>query len=1507
LFFTDNRNQPRKINVDLANGQGLINTATYYTTEDQISVAKYNPYSCMELYEKSYIASNGYETTMKDVSSKFLPNGGLANFVSSTNNTTVVVNSLIGDIQDASSVYGIGSSVGYTKNVTGEIESTGGTVSSFTFDTALSQWTIVITGGVFPTLNTTQQIVFNPNPYYDVNFPGDPDYLEDKFVRFSYRFKFDDNEYSVFAPFTQIAFIPKQDGYFMYVKENTKGIQAKDDQADAYRSTVVYFVENKVDSIGLRIPLPFLNYQLQDKLKINEIDILYKEAQGLAVKVVDTITATQVNNSAGFFTVDSSATVSGVTEFTVSNIQGGIPVGGLVDGVNIAGKPKVTSFTPTDPNNPSTGGVVAIDLLESNITNGTILRVNDSYYYNYVYQSKKPFKTLPENNLTRVYDKVPVRALSQEVAGNRVIYGNFQNKHTPPQFLNYNVGVSQKTTFNINKRQTSTSGGTQSGTTLSLSTNSKVVVPEVGDFITILSGTGVIPPGTQVINVSAADPALSITVTLSNSVTNVSASDIILFQPGGDVLNTTSFVEYPNSSLKQNRNYQVGLVLSDRYSRTSSVILSSKKTTVGTSGFLGDTVYSPYLTGSINDSAWPGDSLKILFNETINSSFDRALGTPGLYNGDATSVDYNPLGWYSWKVVVKQTEQEYYNVYLPGIMAAYPEDTTLELGSTSHAVLINDNINKVPRDLNEVGPQQRTFASSIQLFGRVQNTATAVTSTTIGDSNEPFYPGRLSDTVSLISTVSDMFNYNPILGEVPRPNYFPQFYSVESNPFIARLSTERQIGQISTINYNTITATVAETATSSSIKLQDISGGDGTSNYGILPGDSVLGNFSNEIVVGNAGLTPGTFRDTQPTNAASTSNSLSFASLSGSILPGDIVTGTGIPAGTAVTVATSTSLDLTNVVDVLSGVSVTITSAPKLNLAIENSTGTLVNTAVTVEVGQTIVVQPAINPGLQYLAVYETEPVESLLDIYWETSSSGLVSDLNNAIIDDSQGGASLGNINTAPFDEAITVGESVTQTPITILDNFGSPVDPNNINNFELTEIRNQVPGQVLNPNNPYFQLVQPNTGVNQFEVRVTQNYFNNIYYGEANTVQNEAHRNFVLTFEAEINNLPTVFTLNLNLANVNPTISEPDPSGSDNFLRTTDQEDVATIKAQNGAANNQFQGVFADGNCEITSIVRASTGQSLNTTGNSAFFRIPPESVITGGQSNIPGVANWTVKNNFGEYIPIDQYDLTVRVQDAGGVNDADTVSFSINYGVTVGNVKQLTFRQKFTKKDCTNNIARYFYSDSWYNDIVIFEVVSGGATNQQGFYIYNGPWNGQTAWENQGGYNVNNNYTSPYSWFSSFWPNAPCSSTGINIGTSSPACSMFGAGQMKPLINQGPNTFLGSGGGAQSAAQSNGNQITINHSLANSPAEPLRTDQSGCSRLLFDPDPVNGAANVLNKWFTERTSQQIHLLEPQFTNGQYAGTGFSGGWGPVQQIEEISITDEDYNINDYVFTII
>ena len=76
LYFTDNRNQPRVINVSLANQDSSIISPTYYSIEEQISVAKYNPYQSIQLYKESSIADE-YETTMYDVVSLYYPDGGL--------------------------------------------------------------------------------------------------------------------------------------------------------------------------------------------------------------------------------------------------------------------------------------------------------------------------------------------------------------------------------------------------------------------------------------------------------------------------------------------------------------------------------------------------------------------------------------------------------------------------------------------------------------------------------------------------------------------------------------------------------------------------------------------------------------------------------------------------------------------------------------------------------------------------------------------------------------------------------------------------------------------------------------------------------------------------------------------------------------------------------------------------------------------------------------------------------------------------------------------------------------------------------------------------------------------------------------------------------------------------------------------------------------------------------------------------------------------------------------
>ena len=44
-----------------------------------------------------------------------------------------------------------------------------------------------------------------------------------------------------------------------------------------------------------------------------------------------------------------------------------------------------------------------------------------------------------------------------------------------------------------------------------------------------------------------------------------------------------------------------------------------------------------------------------------------------------------------------------------------------QIGKTAFSTLFGDNINKVPRDLSEVGPEQKQYRSSVTLSGRVEN------------------------------------------------------------------------------------------------------------------------------------------------------------------------------------------------------------------------------------------------------------------------------------------------------------------------------------------------------------------------------------------------------------------------------------------------------------------------------------------------------------------------------------------------------------------------------------------------------------------------------------------------------------------------------------------------------------------------------------------------------------------------------------------------------------------
>ena len=1119
LFWTDNRNQPRKINVDFANTNS-DQSPTYYTTEDQISVAKYNPHNCIEMYAESKLSTavtTEYESTMKDVSSKNLPNGGNGelNAAVASGDLIMIIKNFVGDIQvTGATTYDSTSSISYidASNNVQLIPST--VISSAVYDTGNSLWTITIDNNTsFPALDANTVIILNANPYYDSQFAGDPTYLDDKFVRFAYRFKFDDNEYSLFSTFTQAAFIPKQDGYFMYVQKDD--LKKVNNESEASRSTIVNFVENKVDQIKLRIPLPFKNYNLRDSLKVTEIDILYKESDQIPVKVIDTINANDIYNASASCQV-KTATVGAQTTVAVDNIVGGIKIGSYVTGFGITTNVTVVAYNPDNPNvNPSTVGTIALSSAQT-LAENVELTIGEPDYHVYDYQSKKPFRTLPEKDLIRVFDKTPIRALAQEISGNRVIYGNYLNKYTAPEFINYNLAITDKSAFGLNGGTAQILGSFPIGSTIIDLTSIK------GEF---LIGMEVISdgvaPGTLITAISGS------TITLDTPTIGILVNlQLVVLEPGGTEQNTTSRIEYPSSSLKTNRNYQVGIVLSDRYGRQSGVILSNNKevSVSGTQTFIGSTIYSPYNTPTTQPNSWPGDSIKLIFNNQIATE----------YNSDVTSPKYNPLGWYSYKIVVKQTEQEYYNVYLPGIMSGYPENLTLEQGQTSHVVLTSDNINKIPRDLNEVGPTQDQFRSSVKLYGRVENSPTLVTTNNFGLSNLQYYPGREFDIAITISPLNDLFDYNQ--QDPPTPNFFPQFYTYNSNPYIARISTASKIGQLANTNYTAVSGFASIDDTSDTIRLYNVSG----DTAGIALGDSVTGpGFPEDLTADTASPFAGAYPAGQTNvNTGSTGLTLFFQNPVTFAAVGQVLTGAGIASGTVVTdiQAGGTEIIMNQIASVISNTPVLFTSPATL----------IVNQAVTFQEGDAITISSQLKPGIQYLAVYETEPVQSLLDIFWESSSTGIIQDINNIILNENTGGVAAGSL--APFntnvfkedlrqDPVTNAYPNITVAPFGLVDNFEQPIPSGSINTpLSLDRVENgygenvQTVYQNGGTITPVFSFAEVGSS-GLYNIKIAEGFGRNIYFGEDALLHT-----FIFFFSATVNNLETFFEREAILRNVQP-----------------------------------------------------------------------------------------------------------------------------------------------------------------------------------------------------------------------------------------------------------------------------------------------------------------------------------------------------------------------------------
>jgi hypothetical protein len=157
----------------------------------------------------------------------------------------------------------------------------------------------------------------------------DTNNMTDKFLYFSYRYKYQNNEYSSLAPFSEVAFFPKD---FQY----DYGTGINKSMVNFYNSADVSF------DIGSDI--------------VKEIQLVFRDSSGLNVSVIDS--------------------------FDKQDVEAG----------------KVSSV--------SYNAITGVATFQS-------------------FSNNKIYSVLPANQLTRLFDNVPLKAKAQELIGSRLIYGNY--------------------------------------------------------------------------------------------------------------------------------------------------------------------------------------------------------------------------------------------------------------------------------------------------------------------------------------------------------------------------------------------------------------------------------------------------------------------------------------------------------------------------------------------------------------------------------------------------------------------------------------------------------------------------------------------------------------------------------------------------------------------------------------------------------------------------------------------------------------------------------------------------------------------------------------------------------------------------------------------------------------------------------------------------------------------------------------------------------------------------
>jgi hypothetical protein len=307
--------------------------------------------------------------------------------------------------------------------------------------------------------------------------------------------------------------------------------------------------------------------------------------------------------------------------------------------------------------------------------------------------------------------------------------------------------------------------------------------------------------------------------------------------------------------------------------------------------------------------------------------------------------------------------------------------------------------------------------------------------------------------------------------------------------------------------------------------------------------------------------------------------------------------------------------------------------------------------------------------GIKKLAVFETAPTESLLDIFWETSTAGLIQDLNDLIDTSGEtGGAKdITDWDTQPYVESIRNtqgGNFILQNYFTVKNSFGENVDPTLIDSITISSVTDGLGVDRSNyfeieedlPNNPKF-----------YNIKTTEAHEENVYY-DSPTGSRIFHFNLSVQLIGEPYSETIIKTAAL--ANEEPTLYSLESLDNNQTIQLSPDNNIGSkthITGFNGS------GSFTDRhpyNLDELGLVW-TIASAVNSSGASASDQngLPYFSVGTfdrdqqqQGDAQDPGNECYLYQEI--NSVPAGTYTIKVQAQDAGGAGLTSQIDVILDY---------------------------------------------------------------------------------------------------------------------------------------------------------------------------------------------------------------------------------------------------